>query len=132
MEKFIGIPYIPHGRDYDGADCWGIVYLFYRDVLGIEIPTYTETLAKKGLRPRAVNSLVEEVKELNWRPVQEKKTGDVVLMRTGKNEHHVGVFVEPHFILHSEDLGSYSFLSKINDPRITKRIVGYFRSKDAC
>lgn len=132
MENFVGIPYVVLGRGYDGADCWGLVYLFYRDVFGIEIPTYSEFLESNGNRPRVVNTLVNQVKDRDWKQVEQKRHGDVVLMRTGKNEHHVGIFVEPNFILHSEDIGSYSHMTKISDPRISKRIVGYFRLKDAC
>jgi hypothetical protein len=53
-------------------------------------------------------------------------------MRTGKNEHHVGVFIEPNFILHGEDFDTESYMAKINDPRVKSRIVGYYRLKDAC
>lgn len=35
------IPYVSHGRSYDGCDCWGLVYLFYRDELGITLPSWS-------------------------------------------------------------------------------------------
>ena len=50
MDQFVGIPYIAHGRGYDGADCWGIVYLFYRDVLKTPIPDYTKPCRSDGLK----------------------------------------------------------------------------------
>lgn len=35
--KYIGIPYIPHGRDLKGLDCYGLAILIYREK-GIELP----------------------------------------------------------------------------------------------
>lgn len=38
VERCRRAPYKPHGRDYDGLDCYGFVYLYYRDVLGVRLP----------------------------------------------------------------------------------------------
>lgn len=38
--RAIGVPFLPHGRDYDGWDCWGLVVCAYRDVAGVAIPDY--------------------------------------------------------------------------------------------
>jgi cell wall-associated NlpC family hydrolase len=35
--SLIGIPYQHNGRNEDGIDCWGLVYLFFKEV-GIELP----------------------------------------------------------------------------------------------
>lgn len=34
LRPFLAIPYKHKGRDYDGADCYGFIILFYRDALG--------------------------------------------------------------------------------------------------
>jgi murein DD-endopeptidase len=49
FDQFVGIPYVAHGRDYAGADCWGLLYLFYRDVLGVQIPSYVAEMAKASI-----------------------------------------------------------------------------------
>ena len=37
-EELLGIPYEHNGRDKEGLDCWGLVYLFFKK-LGVELPT---------------------------------------------------------------------------------------------
>lgn len=37
VDKLLGIPYKHNGRSYDGVDCLGLVYLFFKE-LGIMLP----------------------------------------------------------------------------------------------
>ncbi len=37
VNHLTGIPYRHNGRSYDGVDCWGLIYLFYKE-LGVELP----------------------------------------------------------------------------------------------
>ena len=39
FETYLGIPWKVAGRDRDGLDCWGLVYLFYKERFGIALPT---------------------------------------------------------------------------------------------
>lgn len=41
-QKYIGIPYRQCGRSLAGIDCYGLVWLVYRDVLGIELPDWMQ------------------------------------------------------------------------------------------
>jgi len=34
---YMAIPYLPMGRDHDGADCWGITRLILLEQIGIEL-----------------------------------------------------------------------------------------------
>lgn len=125
IEGFIGIPYVAHGRDYEGADCWGIVCLFYRDALGRLIPSYSAEMAARTIHRRDVAPLIEIERE-RWQEVKTPIAGDVVLMRIGRCESHVGVFVGNGLMLHSE-VGA-SELIRLTDMRVRSRVVGYFRS----
>lgn len=40
VQRYVGIPYRPCGRDHYGIDCYGLVCLVYREVLGIELPDW--------------------------------------------------------------------------------------------
>jgi cell wall-associated NlpC family hydrolase len=38
VNKMIGVPWVNRGAELTGADCWGIVVLFFKHVHGISIP----------------------------------------------------------------------------------------------
>ncbi len=124
----IGIPYIEHGRDYSGADCWGIVFLFYRDILKRPIPSYVAEMQARSFHRRDIGALIEDERAEHWVEVPEPAHGDVVLMRTGRAESHVGIYLKGARILHSEgEPGSY--IVRADDMRIRFRLVGYFRRR---
>ncbi|NKM69158.1 C40 family peptidase [Rhizobium laguerreae] len=126
MERFVGIPYVPHGRSYDGADCWGILFLYFRDVRGIEIPTYSAEMRDVEFRRREIARLVAAEKGQHWFEVEAPAPGDGVLMRVGRDESHVGIFLGGGRMLHSE--GPHpSQIERMSDMRWRDRITGFFR-----
>ena len=36
------------GRDWDAWDCWGMLCVFHRDVLGVTLPSYTGSYQDAG------------------------------------------------------------------------------------
>jgi hypothetical protein len=38
IDRFVGLSYVDWGRDFNGVDCYGLLYLVYKEVLNIEIP----------------------------------------------------------------------------------------------
>lgn len=104
VSQYIGIPYLDHGRDLHGLDCWGLVRLVYRDQLNIELPSYAEISAEDLLRAsRAITAGAEgEI----WRPVEQSATVpfDVAVMRYAgrRATGHVGIVTPCNRILHCE------------------------------
>jgi cell wall-associated NlpC family hydrolase len=37
---YVGLPWKFAGRSSEGVDCWGLLWLVYREVLGIPIASY--------------------------------------------------------------------------------------------
>jgi len=126
MERFVGIPYVPHGRDYDGADCWGLIYLYYRDVLCRPVPSYAAEMQTREFRPRGIGQLIVAERDAHWVEMAEPRQGDVVLMRNGPHHNHVGIRLDGGRLLHSDGPGP-SCIERLDAMHLRNRIVGYYR-----
>ena len=68
-----------------GIDCSALVYLIYRDEMGIQLPRTTQYQAVAG----------KAIKRGQLRP------GDLVFFRTGRRGRHVGIYLEDGKFLHA-------------------------------
>ena len=107
-DKFIGIPFEDNKADYDSADCFGIIRLFYKEVIGIEI--FKHTGNSDNLRKVIMEYLKEA--ETNWTLEDTPKKFDVIAMahdpRHPKIIQHFGIMVSDTEMLHTlKGLGSH-------------------------
>lgn len=102
LQQYIGIPFLDHGRDRSGCDCWGLVRLAYAEQLGIALPDlgdeYSEAYAR-GEVDEAVGSTVGQEWNVDvtgqpWQPL------DVMIFSRAGVECHVGLYVRPGEMLH--------------------------------
>lgn len=90
------------GRSASEYDCWGLVQRVYREVLGVELPSYSGTIVTAEER-REVAALVDHERA---RPVWQKispdaiKPFDVLVFSRGGVRSHVGLAVDAHRMLH--------------------------------
>jgi cell wall-associated NlpC family hydrolase len=103
IESYIGIPYKVGGLTREGADCYGLVAIYYREQFGIELRHFDRinrdllqgvdpTLSDGGHRWRLV-------------PLEEARCGDVVALGSARIEH-VGIYIGDNQILHCFMRGS--------------------------
>lgn len=96
---YVGIPFVDGGRDPAGCDCWGLVSLIYREVLGLDLPAYD------GISARDVARVTERIREDReappWLPVLGAAQPFDVLVMRGR-PLHVGVMVDAQHVLHVE------------------------------
>ena len=128
IERFIGIPYEVHGRSYEACDCWGLVWLYHRDVLGVDLPLYLEESVAVDSKRYGLNDLIdyEAKSEKAWRKVEEPQHGDVALVRRGLALSHVGVVAPNGMLLHTHTPIN-SMLERLTSPSLARRIVAYYR-----
>ncbi len=100
--KLIGIPFKLDRCDFDGADCRGIVCLYYRHVLGVELP-FTDGgkilfRNKKNDIDRIKKAYDSIAKQVQF---NELKENDIVLMKNTNEIGCLGVCINDRQLLHT-------------------------------
>ncbi len=126
VEKYIDVPFVEKGRRMSGCDCWGLVYLIYRDLLKIELPLYL-AYYQNTADEKTLGLLIDHEK-LAWEEVLFSSPGDVVVLRLKGQPMHVGVYIGNGRFIHCLE-GSGTVIEKIKSITWRNRIVGYYRYK---
>jgi cell wall-associated NlpC family hydrolase len=94
-DDWVGIPHVKRGRSKDGADCFGLVILLSREILGVEIPDQGHS------RQSAIeNDAKGSLRSLYARP-DCPQIGDLLLFNIGPHPIHCGFYVDEKRMLHS-------------------------------
>tara|TARA_B100001142_G_C14003556_1_gene527563 strand:+ start:238 stop:627 length:390 start_codon:yes stop_codon:yes gene_type:complete len=104
--KYQVVPFKHQGRDFDGADCWGLVYLIYQNELGINLPECS-TIGTNRIKSHTVVTdnlvLFDEVE-------QPQKYDIVLLRRSGY--YHVAMFLNDGWDVIHTSSGSNVLIQK--------------------
>jgi cell wall-associated NlpC family hydrolase len=89
------------GRDMFGLDCWGLVYLVYKQELEINLPDYVSDYSSPE-ELREIGALIAQEKQTGWHRVckNDIRPFDVALFRRGRFDAHVGVMIDNTRMLH--------------------------------
>jgi cell wall-associated NlpC family hydrolase len=131
FSAFVGIPYRDKGRDLSGCDCWGLVWMVYRDLLGVELPSYTDRYTT-GADRQAMNELIRgELGAWSAVPAAEARALDGVLIREGRFERHIGLVTSPGRLLHVGSGTATSRIERYDEGMMRHRVAGFFRHQAA-
>jgi cell wall-associated NlpC family hydrolase len=99
---YVGLPWRFAGRDRGGIDCWGLLWLIYRDVLGIEVASYAMETMDAPEREQIAALLTNDRQFSPWSPVEpgREREFDMAVFRRGGIESHIGIVTEPGRMLH--------------------------------
>ncbi|WEX07366.1 NlpC/P60 family protein [Chelativorans sp. AA-79] len=122
FSRYVGLPWTSGGRSFDGIDCWGLVWLFYRHEKSIEIPDYSEAYDDATDRERISGLMTSGV--VSWVEVPAMH-GAVALMRRGRAPSHVGIVAPGRKLLHIESTTGLSCIAPITAD-IERRTIGHF------
>lgn len=97
---YVGIPFLEHGRDRNGCDCWGLVRLVLAERFGIFMPSYADAY-RSTKDARTIAATLAEQRSA-WRRVSGPhfREGDVALLEIDGLAMHVGLIVGWPWILH--------------------------------
>lgn len=126
-EKYVGIPFLDHGRDHNGLDCWGLVRLVLREQKGIDVPSYGETSA---LDLATVAGIVDRASAMEpWIRVTNIEPFDVAVMYRRQNPIHIGIMVTKDLLLHIEQKTA-AVLVPITHPTVCFRRPKFCRHRE--
>ncbi|KHS77040.1 hypothetical protein QT13_02025 [Pectobacterium brasiliense] len=98
IRRVIGLPWADRACSFETVDCWGLVVLYYRHVLGIEIHQTPDYEAGMDFITCYEGDVVF------WSPGS-REVGRVAVFYHGERPHHIGVVVAGNRCLHSRGNG---------------------------
>jgi cell wall-associated NlpC family hydrolase len=130
FDRFVGIPYLDRGRSIVGCDCWGLVHQVYRELRGIDLPSYAERYVTGSDRVAMARLIAGEIDD--WSEIERGREHcfDGVLMREGGFPRHIGIVTTPGLLLHVQP-GETSRIERYRDGHLlANRVVGFYRYRD--
>lgn len=130
QSKFMRIPFVSKGKSFSGCDCGGLVWLVYKEILGIELPDWTELYS--GTRIEHSLELCETVSTMLGEngvevPFSERRPFDVVAFRVAGSPIHVGLVTTKRVFMHTMQGYTRVEQARFDDPQWRDRVAGCFR-----
>ena len=125
-DKYTGIPFLYDASSFDGCDCWGLVRLVYQNELGINLPDYFRALRDNTVAYLRRVHQAAEAEAKRWVRVESPREFDVVLIRKGAINAHVGVVVRSSYFLHCDE-GVWTRVERCDAPIWRHRVAGFYR-----
>lgn len=131
-DRALDVPFIEKGRDYEGWDCWGLIYVAYRDLYNIELPVYTGEY-NSTRRREELQGLITRRKAGTWELRDPYEPGDVALVKMLGRNCHVGLMLPDMYMLHVQD-HVQAVVEKIDRPpwrdKEYNKVEGIYRHVD--
>ncbi len=129
FSKYVGVPYVDHGRGPDGWDCYGLYYYVSREHYGVEVPAYSTAYptSDSQYRDAAVSAAIR-AKAGAWQRVAEPVPGDGIVFNLAGQPLHCGIVIGDGIMLHCLR-GRGTAIEEFRTASWVKRIEGYYRWK---
>lgn len=103
IEKYIGIPFKNGGRSLKGIDCYGLIWLIYKNELGIELPDFMDLCYTQGWYKDS-NIIEENIDSKKWIRVYPpfRKFDGLLFYDTSNSDiaSHIGMVVDNKKFIH--------------------------------
>jgi len=120
IDKVIGNPWIDRTSDFDSCDCWGLVVLYYKYVLDIELPTINGYDKGECDTAQGWQSGIHQWQQLD------KPIGHGLLFTCYKGDQpsHVGVTIGPLKVLHARGSADNPGRVEVHSIRAIQKLYG--------
>lgn len=127
-DSYVGLPFKRDGRDRTGIDCYGLIYLIYKEQLEIDLNPFSGIFVDQSPETMLkVAKLMNEDRE-NWDRPNNIREFDMLQLRTGRHAFHVGIAINEHQMMHVEE-GIDVVIENILSPLWRNRIEWIYRHK---
>ena len=124
---YVGLPYVRHGRDRSGVDCWGLLGLVWREALGRPLPDYEGVDWFDGQKASVIGTdALAYASQFSEIAPGEERLGDGMLMRMRGHPFHVGLVLSPGWMLHTHEAAG-SVIEPYRCHRWEHRISAFYR-----
>ena len=124
--KYINIPFIDGGRSLEGADCWGLARLIYKEEFNIELPSFSGEYDIND--PKLLQEMIVQHKE-GWQQIYTPEEGCIVVFRMFGAESHIGVAISATQFVHAREKYA-SAVENFSSVEWKNRIAGYFKYRE--
>ena len=125
-QKYVGIPFVSGGRDYDCCDCYGLVRLILNDEYQIQLPALNSDYSDALNCEQTKNLFKEYVPVICGTKIENPEEKAVCLVRTrGGLCTHVGIYAGDGFIIHTRNKTG-AVCERLSSPFLTGRIEGWY------
>lgn len=103
--EYLTIPYLHQGRTDKGADCFGLLRLYYLNELGIDLPDFTEDYPPEWWKT-SKNYFLDLYSKFNFSRVDSPQVHDLVMFKNSATAvGHVGIILDDSNFLHMSRSG---------------------------
>lgn len=105
LYTYLKIPFKHQGRDFNGADCFGMLRLFYLYELGVDLPDYTNDYPEDWWTEQSL--ITDLYREYKFIEVSTFERGNVLLFKnTSTIPGHIGIVLDDSAFLHMTRTGA--------------------------
>lgn len=115
ISKVVGVPWVKHAHSFESMDCYGLVMLYYKHVMGIDL----------GLMPiRDISEGGFEEESPNWHESYPARSGLAFMSFKGGIPSHCGIIIDEWTVLHSAGSDNQYGSVRIDKIASLERIFG--------
>ena len=123
-DKFLNIAYEKNHRNFELCDCYGICYLFNKEILKKDIPIY---LNQDIVTHEQISSTLSVKKSDFFKVTNGKeKIGDIVMMCIKGMAIHVGVVLQNGLMLHIME-GKQAAIESYKSTKWKNKVDSFYR-----
>lgn len=128
FDRFVGLSYADKGRGPE-YDCWGLLAEVFRELRGIELPSYSDRYVTANDRKALASLISDELDAWELILAGAEQEFDGVLMKEAGFPRHIGIVTTPGMLLHIQR-GETSTIERYRSGPLKYRIVGFYRYRD--